>query len=158
MDDALVLVTKLRQDADRLKAHLLGMSENERSARVYTEGTLWTVRSVLAHLMSVEEAFLILFQEIQQGGVGVSEEFSIDNFNAGEQARNERMSWGELLAGFETTRGRMIDFVSALTPRDLDKHGRHPYLGDASLREMVKMIYIHDQTHLRDIRKALGST
>lgn len=158
MDDALVLVNKLRQDGEKLQSFLLGLSESERSAQVYTEGAHWTVRSVLAHLTSAERAFVHLFREIQRGGAGVGEGFEIDSFNAREQRRNDQMTWEELFSLFKGTRASMIEWVATLTPDDLQKVGRHPFLGVTSLREMIKMIYIHDQTHLRDIRRALGST
>jgi hypothetical protein len=37
----------------------------------------------------------------------------------------------------------------------LEKTGRHPFLGVTTLREMIKMIYIHNQTHYRDLRRVL---
>ena len=157
MDDTLALVTKLRQDGERLDAYMQSLSEDSRKREVYTEGALWTVRSVLAHLMSAERAFVQLFREIQQGGDGVYEGFSIDRFNAREQSRNKELGWDETLSSFRETRARMLDLVTTFTATDLEKKGRHPFLGVTSLREMVKMIYIHDQTHMRDIRKAVGS-
>jgi uncharacterized damage-inducible protein DinB len=153
--EAAVLAAKLRQDGDRLNAYLGSLQETERTAQVYTEDTVWTVRSVLAHLVSAESGFLELFREIQQGGVGVREGFAIDSFNAAEQIRNRQMTWDELLQSFGKNRTRLVDFVASLTPDDLERVGRHPFLGVTSLREMVKLIYIHAQTHLRDVRRAL---
>ena len=158
MDDALVLAKKLRQDWDRLDSNLRALTEHERSAPVYTEGAVWTVRNVVTHMMSAERAFLHLFREIREGGLGVDEGFSVDGFNAREQTRFEQLSWDELLGSFQKVRARMIDFVATLASKDLEKVGRHPFLGVTSLREMVKLIYIHDQTHLRDLRRALGSS
>jgi len=37
----------------------------------------------------------------------------------------------------------------------LEKQGRHPFLGVTTIREMVKMLYIHNLTHYRDMKKAL---
>jgi hypothetical protein len=34
--------------------------------------------------------------------------------------------------------------------------GRHPFMGQTQLREMIKMLYIHNLTHYRDMKKALG--
>ena len=157
MDNASGLALKLLQDGERLNAYMLSLTEIERSAQVYTDGTVWTVRSVLAHVMSAEIGFLQLFREVRQGGAGTAEGFKIDSFNAAEQIRNEQLTWQELLDSFQSTRARLIDFVATLTPDDLERVGRHPFLGVTSLREMIKLIYIHAQTHLRDIRRALAT-
>ncbi len=157
MDDASVLATKLRLDGEKFTTFLQTLGEDERHAAVYTDGAHWTVRSVLAHVMSAESVFVRLFRNIQQGGAGVDAEFDIDRFNASEQTRLEQLSWVELLGKFQGGRATMIEFVKTLTVEDLEKVGRHPFLGVTNLRDMVKMIYIHDQTHLRDLRRALGS-
>ena len=155
MDDAAALSAKLKNDAVRLESHLAALGEDKWSAQVYSDGASWTVRDVVAHLVSAERAFLALFHDIQRGGEGVSEGFVIDEFNAREHAKNERIGWDELLALFRRTRARMIALVESLSMEDLEKRGRHPYLGVTSLREMVKMIYIHSQTHLRDVRRTI---
>ncbi|HET6846926.1 MAG TPA: DinB family protein [Anaerolineales bacterium] len=156
MDEVSMLVAKLRQDGEKLNSYLLPLNEQAQLKVVYTEGAVWTVRSVLAHLMSAEKEFLRLFQEIQRGGGGVEEGFSIDRFNAHEQARYEQLTWEETLVAFRDVRGEMVRLVAAFSAADLERTARHPHLGITNLREMVKMIYIHDQIHLRDIRRAVG--
>ena len=42
-----------------------------------------------------------------------------------------------------------------LKESDLEKQGRHPFLGMTTLREMIKMLYIHNMTHYRDMKKVL---
>ena len=111
MDDASILATKLRQDGAKLLAFTRALGEHEQSAQVYTDGTLWTVRNVIAHLMSAERSFLHLLQEVRDGGLGVDEGFAIDRFNAREQTRYEQLNWEELLGSFQKLREKMIDFV-----------------------------------------------
>jgi hypothetical protein len=33
--------------------------------------------------------------------------------------------------------------------------GRHPFLEVTTIREMVKMLYLHNQIHYRDLKKVL---
>lgn len=157
MDDASALASKLKDDRVRSMAFLLSLGEAEWSVQVYTEGELWTVRSVLAHLLSAERAFVHLFREVQTGGEGVADGFSVNTFNEREQARYEKMSSEDLLESFQRTRARLIDLVATLTDDELEHVGRHPFLGMTSLREMVRLTHIHAQSHLRDVRRALGS-
>jgi hypothetical protein len=49
----------------------------------------------------------------------------------------------------------MVEWVTRLQDSELERTGRHPYLGITTLREMIKMVYIHNQTHYRDIRRVL---
>lgn len=51
----------------------------------------------------------------------------------------------------------MTALVASFTEEDLQKQGRHPFLGLTTLAEMVKMVYRHNQIHLRDLRKSLES-
>jgi hypothetical protein len=50
----------------------------------------------------------------------------------------------------------MIKWVSGIDENDLEKIGRHPYLGRTTLREMIKMVYLHNQIHYRDVKKVLN--
>ena len=155
MDESAALAAKLRAEGENLTRYMAGLGEDDWNAEVYTEGTIWNVGNVAAHLMASERAFLKLFDRIRQGGEGVSEDFSIDRYNARQQEKIQHVSRHELIEMFEAARARMVDFVAGLTSADLEKRGRHPFLGMVTLREMVKMIYIHNQTHYRDVRRSL---
>jgi hypothetical protein len=52
-------------------------------------------------------------------------------------------------------RAHAVQWVSGLREHELDLTGRHPFLGQTRLREMIKMLYIHNLDHYRDMRKAL---
>lgn len=150
------LASKLRLEGGKLAAFLEGLSQEDWQREVYTEGTVWTVRNVLAHLVTAERAFLhSLFPSVRQGKGGASVDFSIDRYNARQQEKSRDLGPSELLVAFRSTRARMADWVAELSETDLEKVGRHPYLGETTLREMVKMVYLHNQIHSRDVRKAL---
>ena len=52
-------------------------------------------------------------------------------------------------------RADSVKWVSRLSAEDLEIEGRHPYLGQVPLVEMLKMLYLHNQIHFRDFRKLL---
>jgi hypothetical protein len=52
-------------------------------------------------------------------------------------------------------RAHAITWVSNLQELELEITGRHPFLGNTSIRDMIKMLYIHNLDHYRDMRKAL---
>src|SRR5512146_1835180 len=158
MSEAANLAAKLKSEGEKMSSFFAGLTPEQWSAEVYTEGSAWTIRSILAHLMTAERAFVRLFEDVRQGGPGASEDFSIDRYNARQQEKTHDLSSDELLNGYRDARAKMIVWVSALHDSDLERTGRHPFLGVTTLREMIKMIYIHNQTHFRDIRRTLNQT
>lgn len=155
MEESAKLAAKLRDEGNKLADFLSGLGEQEWKVEVYAEGATWTVRSILAHLMTAERSFLAMFERIRQGGPGVSQDFSVDRYNARQQEQTKELEPQSLLTAFRSTRQDMILLVQGLSALELENRGRHPFLGDTTLREMVKMVYIHNQTHYRDVRRAL---
>ena len=147
------LAERLKAEGEKTAAYFASLSEAQWGTVVYTEGTTWTVRNVFAHVVTSERAFVKLFAQIQQGGPGSAEDFSIDRYNASQQRRTQGLPPAELLDGFKAVRAEMAAWVAGLDPADLQREGRHPYLGPTTLAEMIKMVYRHDQIHLRDVRR-----
>ncbi len=155
MTESSDLSIKLKSDGEKLADFFAGLAADQWKLEVYTEGSTWTIRNILSHLMTAERAFVRLFEQIRQNGEGVSEDFSIDRYNARQQEKTREISPQDLLDQFRSVRAEMIAWVAGLDDSELEKKGRHPYLGITTLREMIKMIYIHNQIHYRDIRKSL---
>ncbi len=155
MSETIELADKLRKEGEKMSNFFEGLTEKQWMVDVYTEGAVWTIRSLLAHLMTAERAFIKLFENVLQGGVGVTEDFVIDRYNASQQEKMKGLRPAELLEQYKLVRADMIKFVSRIRDTDLEKIGRHPFLGLTSLREMIKMVYLHNQIHYRDIRKVL---
>ncbi|MBA4380870.1 MAG: hypothetical protein C0393_09415, partial [Anaerolinea sp.] len=142
-------------EGEKTAAFFAALDADQWQARVYTENAGWRVRDVLAHFISAEKSFLALFENIRNGAPGAPDDFSIDRFNVSQVAKMQSLSQVELLAEFGKTRAGMTGWVAALSESDLLKRGRHPALGVASLAEMIKMIYLHNQMHSRDLRRVL---
>ncbi len=85
----------------------------------------------------------------------LADDFSIDRYNASMQERTKDLPPQELLEQYRQVRAHTVEWVSSLSQTDLDITGRHPFLGQTVLREMIKLLYIHNLTHYRDMKKAL---
>lgn len=151
------LSERLKTEGEKTIAFFAALTPDQWQTLVYTEGAEWTVRNVLAHFVMAEKGFLKLFANIQSGGPGASKDFDIDRYNASQQEKTRELTPAELLEQFKVTRAEMISLVSSFTEADLNQTGRHPFLGLTSLAEMVKMVYRHNQLHLRDLRKLAES-
>jgi hypothetical protein len=155
MSESTDLAEKLKSEGEKFVAIFAGLRDEQWDIEVYTEGTTWTIRNVLSHFVTSERGLIKLFEQIRQGGAGASEDFSIDRYNAAMQARTREVTPQELLDQYKEVRANAIQWVSGLKESELEIEGRHPFLGKTVIREMIKMLYIHNLTHYRDMKKAL---
>ena len=149
------LTEKLKSEGEKFVAIFAGLTDDQWQSEVYTEGEIWTIRNVLSHFVTSERGLLKLFERIRETGEGSSEDFSIDRYNAAQQARSKDLTPAELLEQYKEVRANSIAWVSSLKDDELEIKGRHPFLNVTTIREMVKMLYIHNQTHYRDMKKVL---
>jgi len=155
MSETTDLAEKLKSEGDRFIDIFSNLTDDQWKAEVYTEGTTWTIRNVLSHFVTSERGLVRLFESIRQGGAGATDDFSIDRYNAAQQQKTKDLTPTELLEKYKEIRANSISWVSGLKDEDLEIKGRHPFLEVTTIREMVKMLYIHNQLHYRDLKKAL---
>jgi DinB family protein len=155
MSEITDLAEKLESEGEKFFAIFAGLTAEQWQTEVYTEDTTWTIRNVLSHFVTSERALIKLFEQIRQGGAGSSEEFSIDRYNASMQARMKDVTPEELLEQYRAIRAESVVWVSGLKESELELRGRHPFLGPTVIREMIKMLYLHNQLHYRDMKRAL---
>ena len=157
MSEVTDLADKLKTEGEKFISIFTGFSDDQWTQEIYTEGSTWTIRNVLAHFVTSERGLLKLFEQIRQGGAGAADDFSIDRYNASMQERTKELSSHELLEQYKQVRDNSVAWVSALREEDLEITGRHPFLQMTTLREMIKMLYIHNMTHYRDMKKSIKS-
>ena len=155
MSEITELAEKLKTEGEKFIEFFSGVNETQWQQEVYTEGEMWTIRNVLSHFVTSERGLVKLFEQIRQGGAGAADDFSIDRYNASQQAKTKDLSPVELLEQYKEVRANSVAWVSGLKDEELEIKGRHPFLGETVLREMVKMLYIHNQLHYRDLKKSL---
>jgi hypothetical protein len=150
------LAERLKKEGEKTVAYFAALTDEQWGAEVYTEGDTWTILNVLAHFVTSERGLLKLFESIREGGPGASDDFSIDHYNARQQEKTRGVAPQELLEQFVDARADTVKWLSKLSQEDLAKEGRHPFMGQVQLAEMLKMIYLHNQLHFRDIRKLVS--
>jgi hypothetical protein len=155
MPETLELVEKLKTEAEKFVEIFSRLTDDQWLAEVYTEGETWTIRNVLSHFVTSERGLVKLFESIRQGGTGIADDFSIDRYNASQQQKTKDLLPAELLEQYKAIRGNSVNWVSGLKDEELEIKGRHPFLGETTLREMIKMLYLHNQIHYRDLKKVL---
>jgi hypothetical protein len=155
MSEITELAEKLKSEGDKFVSIFSSLTDNQWNQEVYTEGTTWTIRNVLSHFVTSERGLLKLFERIRRGGEGAADDFSIDRYNAAMQERTKAATPQELVEQYKEVRANAIAWVSGLKESELEVMGRHPFLGHTTIRDMIKMLYIHNLDHYRDMRKTL---
>jgi len=155
MSEITELAEKLKSEGEKIYTAFSEVTDSQWNAEVYTEGATWTIRNTLSHLVTSERGLIKLFEQIRLGGEGASTDFSIDRYNAAQQARSKDLTPSEILEQYKEARANSITWVSGLKVEELEIKGRHPFLNITTIREMIKMLYIHNQTHYRDMKKVL---
>jgi hypothetical protein len=155
MPEITQLAEKLKSEGDKFVSIFSRLNDEQWNQEVYTEGATWTIRNVLAHFVTSERGLLKLFERIRQGGEGSPDDFSIDRYNAAMQGRTKGATPQELIEQYKEVRANSIAWVSGLKETELEITGRHPFLGYTAIRDMIKMLYIHNLDHYRDMKKAL---
>jgi hypothetical protein len=150
------LAARMRSEGERTTAFFRELSPEQLELTVYSEGSCWKVRQVLAHCVSTETGIRLLVENIRAGGSGSPEDFRLDEYNERRVQKLEGLSAAELLGQFAELREANARLVSEMKVDDLKMQGRHPFLGVAPIDEIMKMLYRHVQIHMREIRKALA--
>lgn len=155
MSEVTELAEKLKAEGEKFISIFSALTDDQWNQEIYTEGTTWTIRNVLSHFVTSERGLLKLFERIRQGGPGAADDFSIDRYNAAQQEKTKELSAPELLEQYQQVRASSIAWVSSLEEKELEIMGRHPFLQITTIREMIKMLYIHNMTHYRDMKKVM---
>jgi hypothetical protein len=155
-DTAERLAGRLQVEGEKTVAFFQALTPEEWRVQIYETGTNWSVRQILAHFVSTEVGFGELIENIQSGGGGTPEDFDIDRYNERRVAKLQPEEIDGLIAQFTAARSVNIRRVLAMQPADLERQGRHPFLGVVPLEEIVKLLYRHNQIHQRDIRRAIS--
>ena len=149
------LAQTLEEDGRKTAQFFEDMAPEDWDIEVYADGPAWKVHNLLAHFTEVEGSIPRLMRNTLEGGEGVREDFDIDRYNASHVEEMSAYNRDELLAEFKKRREATVELVRRMSDADLNATGRHPFLGESQIKEMVKLMYLHLRIHQRDIRKAL---
>ena len=150
------LVERLRNEGQKTEEFFCSLTAQQLEQKLYADGAQWSVRQLVAHFLTTEIGFLGLIENILAGGQGAAEDFDINAYNERHVGKLHDAPLEELLTRFAEQRQASIHLVEKMQPADLEKTGRHPFLGVTSLEEIIKLLYRHNQIHQRDVRKLVA--
>jgi DinB family protein len=138
----------LRRTPDVLRSLLVGLPESWDSTPDTSGG--WRPRDVVGHLITAElDDWIVRTRRILEHGTSLP----FDSFNRfAHVGRDDDASLDELVSRFAELRAKSVAELAALVDDgDLDRPGRHPALGDVTLRELLATWAVHDLDHVSQI-------
>ena len=158
MDEKLAHVQKrLAEEGDKSIAFFESLSQSDWDQQVYTTGSSWQVRQVLAHFVSAELAYQQSIKDVLRGGRGAPENLDIDQFNETETLTLSQQPVSDLIEALRKSRQETLKITQTLDESDLVRAANHPWFGVKEVGWFLKLLYRHQTMHLYDVRKALAT-
>lgn len=116
----------------------------------------WSIRAILGHLASAElgEAFFI--RTAAQGDLIHIDADARDAFNADEREKTAGWSLARCREKLEDARRTLIEVFTELVEEDLDRAIRWPEWPARTIRASIPYMIEHEDSHVDQIRHALG--
>lgn len=152
------LAEKLASEGERTLAFFRAIPAEQWDKQLYTDGAQWSIRQAVEHLCISEHGMMRLCEQIVfEGGQGAAKDFDIDAYNKTKTDRFAAMTRDELLNLYAESRQKSAALARKLTDEQLALRGNHPAMGDSSVQDILKMLYLHNTMHVKDIKKALSA-
>ncbi len=125
----------------------------------------WSIKDLLAHVAASEginvqfaKAMVVKdspaqLEELAGDYPDFPPPFDLDKFNAYMMERLRAQSLEQVLAALNATRADTLAWLDTLTPADLERSGTHAVWGKHTVREIMRVLVIHEKMHRGDIEK-----
>lgn len=155
MGDFLAETTDLLRRTPDVVHALLGGIPDRWTGTTDAEGG-WTAKDVVGHLITGElDNWLVRTRRILEHGA----EVAFDPFDrVAHQGRDDDLTLDQLIARFAALRADNLRELDRLVAaNDLDKQGKHPALGEVTLRELLATWAVHDLDHVSQIYAGMAA-
>lgn len=158
------LITKLESERGRLLRAIQGLTPDQ----LETPGASgWSPRDILAHVAFSEQV------NVKLGRLMVEHDrpdqlralaadfpdypgaFSLDGFNAYMTPRLRALSTAQAVELLSATRDETLAWAATLTPEQLERRGVHAVWGEQNVRDMLRILALHDKMHAQEIRNSI---
>ncbi|MBI5961447.1 MAG: DinB family protein [Chloroflexi bacterium] len=147
------ILDDLAQKREKLLAVIAALPDAELDRRS-VEG--WSIRETLTHLINAEEDHRSVIAAYARGrGDSVPTSLTLDEHNAKRLAERGPLTRDQILAGLDDQRRQTETLFEQLGEEQLAQRAHHPVIGDTTLRDIFRIIGVHDHIHRREIEKVL---
>jgi DinB superfamily len=150
-----LIAKRMRDEGDRTLAFFRAIPPNQWNTQVYSEGSSWAIREVLCHFLDAEHGLQRVVADVLAGGSGAPEGIDINEWNENAVGKMGHWQPAELIDAFAEARQATLAAFEHADDSNFDRVGRHPVLGVRPLDELIKIMYLHNKAHQRDIQRVL---
>lgn len=161
-------VADIKQKKDRayqdLRNFFQGLDSPDWQRTIYErqEGhALWTVRELLAHLVTAGSGLLTAAQLVARGRLNMRSDFDRDFWNQRQVEKLQGREVPQLLDDLESMNQAVQDYLDeldALPPQEgaaiLERQGQHAVFGAVTVEFLLRRIYRHEREHLEILQRA----
>ncbi len=151
-----LIARRMKDEGERTLAFFRALTPEQWRTPIYTEGSCWTVREVLCHFVDAERNLSRIVVDVLAGGSGAPEGIDVNQWNENAVGQMEHWEPAALLDAFADARQATLAAFERVEDADFDRVGRHPVLGMRPLDELIKIMYLHNKAHQREIERVLG--
>ncbi|MEK6256808.1 MAG: DinB family protein, partial [Chloroflexota bacterium] len=143
------IAAKFKKEGLKTIEFIKSIPEDVLDTQLYDDGDQWTIRKTCIHLVEAEGSIPKLIKNILDGREGVPIDFDLDRYNASMVKKLGELSQEEIVSRMTELRAETVKMISELNEDDLGKTGRHPFMGESNIRDMLRIMLINASSHIR---------
>ncbi len=124
--------------------------------QVYSDGLAWTVRQVLLHVADADRGHNRQAMGYAEGQQVIPPDFDVQRYNTRTTEKLASKTVEEARTEMTQSRQALLEWLDSVDEEKLDLEGRHASGNVMTVRNMLRIQAIHEQTHAREIAAALG--
>jgi hypothetical protein len=144
---------RLQAEGEKNVKFFQALSPEDWEKQIYSTGSQWRVREVLAHFISAERAYQKYLQDVLEGGKGAPDDLDIDRFNEAEVSSIDGAPV-ELMDMYRQVRQDTLHLTADLVQADLTRTAYHPWFEVKEVGWYLKLLYRHNTMHRMDVQKS----
>lgn len=151
----------LTRDLNETRAYLNAVLDkvgNDPERQVYSDGLAWSVRQIVAHLVSADTGHNAQAMNAAQGVNIIPEDFDIQRYNKRITEKSAEKTIAESRAALAESRQALLEWLATVDDELLDKQGRHSTLQMMTVEEIIRFGMKHERGHADDIAQAFNIT
>jgi hypothetical protein len=123
--------------------------------QVYSDGLAWTVRQVLIHVADADRGHNRQAMGYADGQQVIPPDFDVQRYNTRTTEKLASKTVEEARGEMAQSRQELLEWLESVPEDKLDREGLHASGNIMTVRNMLRIQALHEQSHARDIASAL---